>query len=153
VVVPTPSLPSGEFSTKYVKSAAQAIGISLRAKKEWHLAVLVSTVMPGATRGDFAQVIEKCSGKKYGADFGVCYSPEFIALGNVLHNLANPDFMLIGESDQKSGKYLEAFHKKILPSTVQKCRMNLENAELAKISVNTFVTTKISYANMLAHIC
>ena len=32
-------------------------------------------------------------------------------------------------------------------------RMNFVNAELAKISVNTFVTTKISYANMLADIC
>ena len=32
-------------------------------------------------------------------------------------------------------------------------RMNFVNAELTKISVNTFVTTKISYANMLADIC
>jgi len=31
--------------------------------------------------------------------------------------------------------------------------MSLENAEIAKIAVNTFVTTKISYANMLAQIC
>ena len=88
-----------------------------------------------------------------GKGFGVCYSPEFIALGNVLNNLANPDFMLIGESDSKSGACLQKFHEKILPASVQKCRMTLENAELAKIAVNTFVTTKISYANMLAHIC
>ena len=32
-------------------------------------------------------------------------------------------------------------------------RMNFVNAELTKISVNTYVTTKISYANMLADIC
>jgi UDPglucose 6-dehydrogenase len=31
--------------------------------------------------------------------------------------------------------------------------MNFVNAELAKISVNTYVTTKISYANMLAEVC
>src|ERR1035437_470611 len=153
VIVPTPSLPSGEFSTDYVKKAAMAIGKSLCLKDEWHLAVLVSTVMPGATRKDFIVIIEKNSGKKCGVDFGVCYSPEFIALGNVLNNLASPDFMLIGESDPKSGRCLEKFHEKILPATVIKCRMSLENAELAKIAVNTFVTTKISYANMLAHIC
>jgi UDPglucose 6-dehydrogenase len=153
VIVPTPSLPSGEFSTDYVRKAAMAIGKSLRLKDKWHLAVLVSTVMPGATDKDFVQIIEKYSGKKCGVDFGVCYSPEFIALGNVLNNLANPDFMLIGESDPESGKCLQRFHEKILPATVVKCRMSLENAELAKIAVNTFVTTKISYANMLAHIC
>jgi UDPglucose 6-dehydrogenase len=153
VIVPTPSLQSGEFSTDYVKIAATAIGKSLRQKKEWHLAVLISTVMPGATRKDFIGTIERYSGKKCGVEFGVCYSPEFIALGNVLNNLANPDFMLIGESDSKSGACLQKFHRKILPASVQKCRMTLENAELAKIAVNTFVTTKISYANMLAHIC
>src|SRR4029078_2064919 len=32
-------------------------------------------------------------------------------------------------------------------------RMNFVSAELTKISVNTYVTTKISYANMLADIC
>ena len=31
--------------------------------------------------------------------------------------------------------------------------MTLENAELAKISVNSFVTTKITFANMLAALC
>lgn len=31
--------------------------------------------------------------------------------------------------------------------------MNFVNAELAKIAINTFVTTKISYANMLAEVC
>jgi UDPglucose 6-dehydrogenase len=32
-------------------------------------------------------------------------------------------------------------------------RMTLENAELAKISLNAFVTTKITFANMLAELC
>ena len=132
---------------------ATKIGISLKSKNAWHLAVLVSTVMPRATRRDFIRTIERYSRKKCGEDFGVCYSPEFIALGSVLYNLANPDFMLIGESDQRSGGCLEAFHKKILGKDVQICRMNLENAELAKIAVNTFVTAKISFANMLASIC
>jgi UDPglucose 6-dehydrogenase len=31
--------------------------------------------------------------------------------------------------------------------------MNFINAELTKLAVNTFVTTKITFANMLAHIC
>jgi UDPglucose 6-dehydrogenase len=31
--------------------------------------------------------------------------------------------------------------------------MNIVNAEIAKLSVNTFITTKISFANMLARIC
>ncbi len=153
VIVPTPSDKSGEFSNDYVRSAAEKIGEALVVKNGWHLVVLVSTVMPGSTRTHFVEVMERRSGKTCGKDFGVCYSPEFIALGSVLYNLENPDFMLIGQYDDRSGKQLEEFHSKILPVAVPKRRMTLENAELAKIAVNTFVTTKISYANMLAEIC
>jgi UDPglucose 6-dehydrogenase len=153
VIVPTPSQKSGQFSNDYVRDVAMKIGSILKEKNKWHLVVLVSTVMPGSTRKHFVEVIERHSGKKCGKGFGVCYSPEFIALGSVLYNLAHPDFMLIGQYDERSGKTLEEFHSKILPKTVLKRRMTLENAELAKIAVNTFVTTKISYANMLAAIC
>ena len=31
--------------------------------------------------------------------------------------------------------------------------MNFINAEIAKLAVNTYITTKISFANMLARIC
>ncbi|MEI8327971.1 MAG: nucleotide sugar dehydrogenase [Candidatus Taylorbacteria bacterium] len=153
VIVPTPSLDSGEFSTEYVKDAANSIGVALKAKTEWHLVVLVSTVLPGETRAKLLDVIEQRSGKICGKDFGVCYNPEFIALGSVLHNLANPDFELIGESDARSGDTLDKFYHDIFSTHVQRCHMGLENAELVKVAINTFVTTKISYANMLAEIC
>ena len=62
VIVPTPSLFSGDFSTELVKAVAGEIGKALRTKDAWHLCVLVSTVMPGATEESFIKVIEECSG-------------------------------------------------------------------------------------------
>lgn len=153
IVVPTPSNEQGEFSTEYVQAAAGKIGESLRQKTGWHLVVLTSTVLPGVTERDILPVLEAQSGKKCGVDFGLCYSPEFIALGSVIRNAFNPDFTLIGESDSQSGEVLEAFYKGIVDNNAPVARMNIVNAELAKISVNTFVTTKISYANMLAEVC
>jgi UDPglucose 6-dehydrogenase len=97
--------------------------------------------------------LESHSGKKCGVDFGLCYNPEFIALGSVIHDMLNPDFVLVGESDVRSGAVLEEFYKGILDNDAPVVRMNIVNAELTKISVNTFVTTKISYANMLAEVC
>lgn len=153
IVVPTPSLPSGEFSTEFVRNTAYDIGYALKDVSSWHLVVLVSTVLPGMTREHLVRVIEEKSGKVCGKEFGVCYNPEFIALGNVLHNLSHPDFELIGQSDEYSGSYLQSFYADILGPEVPVARMSLENAELVKVSINTFVTTKISYANMLAEIC
>lgn len=153
IIVPTPSEADGGFSLKYVLSAIEQIGAALRHKDQFHLVVVTSTVMPGSTGGPIREALEKASGKICGEGFGLCYSPEFIALGSVIHDMLNPDFSLIGESDERSGQMLEAIYKHLCNGHPPVSHMNLVNAELAKISVNTFVTTKISYANMLSEIC
>jgi len=70
-----------------------------------------------------------------------------------VRDMLRPDMVLIGESDEKAGTLLESIYTRSCDNTPVVRRMNFVNAELAKISVNTFVTTKISYANMLADIC
>jgi UDPglucose 6-dehydrogenase len=67
--------------------------------------------------------------------------------------MLNPDMILIGESDERSGAILEKFYQGVCESNPRIKRMNFVNAELTKLSVNTFVTTRISYANMLAQVC
>lgn len=153
IIVPTPSEASGGFSIRYVLTAIEQIGQALRHKDEFHLVVITSTVMPGATGGPIREALEAASGKRCGEGFGLCYSPEFIALGNVIHDMLNPDFILVGESDPKAGEMLANIYRNLANHQPPISRMNLVNAELAKISVNTFVTTKISYANMLGEIC
>jgi UDPglucose 6-dehydrogenase len=97
--------------------------------------------------------LEQESGKKCGPDFGLCYNPEFIALGSVIRDFLNPDFYLLGEFDSRSGDLLEKVHCRVSQNSAPVKRMSLENAELAKVAVNSFVTLKISYANMLAEFC
>src|SRR6185369_5149751 len=153
IMGPTPSDPDGGFSMKYVLDSAEQIGAALRTKQGWHLVVLSSTVMPGSTGGTLLPALEAHSGKKCGTDFGLCYNPEFIALGSVVRDMLNPDMILIGESDARSGELLEKLYTGVCDSNPRIQRMNFVNAELTKLSVNTLVTTKISYANMLAQVC
>ena len=153
IIVPTPSDPDGRFSMRYVLSAAEKIGAALRKKDSWHLVVLSSTVMPGSTGGQLLPALEAASGKKCGPDFGLCYNPEFIALGSVIRDMLRPDMILIGESEERGGALLEQLYTGVCDSNPHIQRMSYVNAELTKISVNTFVTTKISYANMLAQVC
>lgn len=153
VVVPTPSDEQGGFSTDYVVEAAYEIGRVLARKTDYHLVVITSTVLPGSTGKVVLPVLEQASGKRCGIDFGLCYNPEFIALGSVIHDLMNPDFLLIGESDARAGATLEKWYESFCDKSPPVSRMNFVNAELTKISVNTFVTTKITFANMLGAIC
>jgi len=153
LIVPTPSDPTGAFSMKYALEAGEKVGQGLKKKQGYHLVILTSTVMPGDTKGKLLPVIEAVSGKKVGVDFGLCYSPEFISLGSVIKEMLNPDFLLIGESDAKAGQMLADFYKTINDNKPGVARMTCVNAELTKVALNTYVTTKISYANMLAQIC
>lgn len=153
LIVPTPSDERGAFSLKFINQAAEEIGRALREKTEEHLVVVTSTVLPGSTEYSIVPTIEKASGKKCGQGFRVCYNPEFIALGSVIKDLLHPDFVLIGQSDETAGKRLEAWYASFTNNRAPIARMNLVNAELTKISINTYVTTKITFANMLATIC
>lgn len=154
IIVPTPSGDDDAFINDYVVSALEQIGAVLRDSPQPHLVAVTSTVMPGATAAVLAPAFEQALGRPLGDGVSLCYSPEFIALGSVVRDLQNPDFVLIGADDEAASRRLADFYLGIgggrdLPVQV----MNWVNAELAKISVNSFVTMKITYANMLAGIC
>jgi len=153
VIVPTPSDTKGGFSNKYVLSAVTEIGKALKKKPGYHVVNITSTVMPGSTGGEIRRALEEASGRTVGRDLGLCYNPEFIALGSVVRDMLFPDMLLIGESDPRAGDVLEAIYKTTCEKNPPVMRMSWVNAELTKISVNTYVTTKISYANMLAEMC
>ncbi len=153
IVVATPSLADGSFSNAHLEHALENIGAALRKKKEYHLAVITSTVMPKTSEKVAKFILEKTSGKKFGRDFGLAYNPEFIALGSVIRDFLNPDFILIGESRKKDGDILEAIYRRTCENSPRFARMSLLNAEITKITLNCYVTTKITFANSLAALC
>jgi UDPglucose 6-dehydrogenase len=152
IVAATPSREDGEFSLEYILPICDEIGKAIKEKGKYHIVVVTSTVMPRDTSGPIKRILEFASGKKCGVDFGLCYNPEFIALGSVIHDFQNPDMILIG-NDDNSGQTLVEIYRKVCKNNPQVCMMSTVNAELTKISINTYITTKISYANMLARIC
>jgi UDPglucose 6-dehydrogenase len=153
VIVPTPSLVDKSFDLTYIRNSCEQIGSALSKSDNYHVVVITSTVLPGATRNVLIPTLEKASGKRAGHDFGVCYNPEFIALGSVIRDFLNPDFYLVGEFDRRAGDVLSAVHARVSDNGARCKRLTIENAELAKISINSYVTLKISFANMLAGYC
>ena len=66
-----------------------------------------------------------------------------------MKGLLEPDMVLIGQSDPQSGAVLEAMYKKYNQNQPNIARMFIVSAELTKISVNSYVTMKISFTNQL----
>lgn len=152
VFVPTPSDNTGAFSLRFVERAMESVAYELAAKKGYHLVVLMSTVMPGSMDGVVRPLLERIMAKACGRDFGLCYNPEFVAIGDVVRGLLEPDFVLIGQSDQKAGDLLSEVQTQVTTNSPSIERMEFVNAELAKIAVNSFVTMKMSFANTLAEL-
>jgi len=153
LIVPTPSRADGHFSDRYLKNALLHLSKTLRgAGKSNHVFVITSTVSPGTTEKSLIPYIEANTGMKLGEGFGVAYNPEFIALGSVIRDFLNPDMVLIGESDGAVGGALEQIYKAVCESKPYIARMSLVSAEITKISLNSYVTMKISFANTLANI-
>ena len=153
ILVPTPSEVSGAFSTQFVLDVCKDIAQAFKQKKNgYHLISVLSTVMPGSMI-KIKEYLEKESGKKCGEDFGLCYTPELVAIGNVLEGFLSPDFVMIGESDARAGRMMTEIYRKIFLNNPPMERSNFVNVELAKITLNAYITSKISFANSLAEIC
>jgi len=110
--------------------------------------IICCTVIPGYCKNISYSLLDKCE------EITIAYSPEFIAQGNIINGLINPDVILMGCENKIKGNELIEIYKKICyndnnPSIL----LGLLEAEITKISVNGFITTKISYANMIGDAC
>jgi UDPglucose 6-dehydrogenase len=149
-IPPSPSLPDGSFSNEFLLRAMQPVAAAVREKgKKGHIFVCSTTTTPGAVDTVLIPMLERETGGACGRDFGMCYNPEFIALGNVVKGLLEPDMVLIGESDPDSGAALEGLYKRYNTNSPRIARMSIISAELTKISVNSYITMKISFTNQL----
>jgi UDPglucose 6-dehydrogenase len=152
VIVPTPSGPDGGFTLDYLEPVCWEIGRALREKAGYHLVAIVSTVMPGQT-AQLCAVLEHTSGKRNGQGFGLCYSPEFIALGSVVHDLQQPDYVLMGAQDSQGQYELYDIYRRVVGRGVEIIVTTWASAEIAKIAQNAFITMKITFANHLGTLC
>lgn len=153
IIVPTPSQKDGAFSNEYIETVLEQLGPALREKRSFHVVDIVSTVMPTSCDTVFRPMLERLTGKTCGKDFGLVYNPEFIALGSVIRDFLHPDMVLIGASDERSAEAVQALYASMVDSSPIYSVMSLTNAEITKLSLNCFVTMKVSFANELASVC
>ncbi|MCD6590544.1 MAG: UDP-glucose/GDP-mannose dehydrogenase family protein [Candidatus Aenigmarchaeota archaeon] len=150
ISVGTPSREDGSIDLKYIKEVSKQIGEVLRNKEGYHVIVVKSTVVPGTTENVVIKNLEEHSGKKAGEDFGVCMNPEFLREGKALEDFLNPDRIVIGSIDKRSGDVLEELYKNFNAPIL---RTDLKTAEMIKYASNAFLATKISFANEIGNIC
>lgn len=96
ICVGTPSLYNGCLDLSSIKRSCHDIGEALRSKKDSHVIVIRSTVLPGTCRSFVIPVIEAASKKSEGMDFAVCSNPEFTREGCAVADFLNPAITVLG---------------------------------------------------------
>jgi UDPglucose 6-dehydrogenase len=152
VFVPTPSTDDGRFDNRYIYAVLDEIAGIIDSVEGYHLVTVASTVSP-TSMAEFERYLEAESGARCGVDFGLCYSPSFIAQGTIIRDFLNPEILLVGGSDERARDELEAFWQSVIETEPTITRTNYINAELAKITFNVYSTMKISFANSMALLC
>ncbi len=150
LAVGTPSREDGSIDTSFVEAAARTVGEGMRAAKGYQVVTVKSTVVPGTTETVARPALEAASGKAAGRDFGLCMNPEFLREGSAVEDALKPDRIVIGSLDKRSGDALTRVYAKV---KCKKLRTDLRTAEMIKYATNSFLATKVSFANELANLC
>jgi UDPglucose 6-dehydrogenase len=148
--VGTPSRKDGSLDFSYLKEATMQVAEIIKKKTTWHLIVVKSTVLPGATQDIVLPLLEQHTGKKVGVDIGLAMNPEFLKEGVAIKDFLKPDRIVIGTYDEPSSTFLRELYKDF---TCPILETSLSAAEMIKYASNTFLATKISFINEIGNLC
>ena len=145
-LVLTPSLEDGSYDVSNVDDVVSDV-----IKYGWNKDLSNKSLVIGCTTNpgdcDFFENRLKETG------ISVFYNPEFIAQGSIIKDLQNADMVLLGGDGKHKGNLVNIY-KKIQNEYKEPSIhfMSTKAAEITKIAVNCFLTTKISYANMIGQV-
>jgi len=149
VCVGTPSQPNGNLDLRFIRRICEQIGDALKNKSSRHTVVIRSTVLPGTMRDIVVPILEECSQKQAGVDFGVCHNPEFLREGSAVKDFYAPPKTVIGELDRPSGCLLAKLYEKLDAPLI---RTTIETAEMVKYVDNCWHALKIGFANEIGNL-
>jgi len=150
VCVGTPSQANGGLDLRYVRRVCEQIGIALRRHPGAPVIAIRSTMLPGTMREVVIPILESFSGKRAGAEFGVCINPEFLREGTSVYDYHHPPKTVIGEIGKASGDLLQQLYANTPGPLI---RTDIETAEMVKYADNAWHALKVGFANEIGNLC
>jgi UDPglucose 6-dehydrogenase len=115
--------------------------------------VVEKSTLPVRTAEAMAKILRANS---KGIAFEVVSNPEFLAEGNAIEDLLEPDRVLIGAEETAEGKKASEEIEKIYRHWVAKDRIittNVWSSELSKLVANAFLAQRVSSINSISALC
>ncbi len=147
IAVPTPPHEDGSVDLSYIEGVSHEIALALKPEYGYRIVVDKSTV-PVSTGSKVAEVIHRYASGD--VDVDVVSNPEFLREGSAVHDLLNPDRIVIGADSQRAMDLMKRVYQ---PFSAPIVEVDLPSAELIKHAANSFLALKISYINAVSAVC
>lgn len=134
-----------DFNYEPLKDGIKSLSDEIYKQGDEKIVVIISTVLPGTIEREIYPII------KGNDNFILCYNPYFIAMGTTIQDFLNPEFILFGSKDKAASKYIKRFYETLHNKPFY--QTSIINAELIKVSYNTFIGMKIVFANTIMEMC
>ena len=138
ICLPTPMKENGECDIGIVEKEIIKID---QYSTEPKIIVIKSTVPPGTTK--------KIDTKS--KNINIVFNPEFLTEQNFIEDFKKQNRIVLG-GNEKSVQVIEKVYKRIFPATTI-IKTDATTAEMIKYLTNTFLATKVSFANEIKMIC
>jgi len=146
IAVGTPSLPDGGTDLKWVFGAARDIARHLTG----YAVIVQKSTAPVGTARKVAAVMKEANPS---AEFDVVSNPEFLREGSAVGDFMRPDRVVVGAESARARALMQQVYQPLYLLETPIVSTSLESAEMIKYASNSFLATKISFINEMAHIC
>ena len=132
-----------DFDYSYLIDGLTELDNELFQQEKEMTVVVISTVLPGTIRKHIKPLLSEYT--------KLCYNPFFIAMGTTIEDFLRPEIILFGVDDEEAAKKAKKFYRTINHAPFYET--TIENAELIKVTYNTFIGTKIAFVNSVMEMC
>lgn len=150
IAVGTPSDEDGSADLSHVINVANSIGQYINDKK---IIVNKSTVPVGTADLVKSTILNQMRKRGKSFEFFVVSNPEFLKEGAAIEDFMKPDRVILGVEDHEAAMIMKDLYSPFLRVSDRVIFMGVRSAEMTKYASNTFLATKISFMNELAHLC
>jgi UDPglucose 6-dehydrogenase len=145
IIVQTPNSGGDKF---YDHSILSSLLVKINAIKPENKDIIIGcTVMPKYIDEVGIPLLSDCN------NCFLSYNPEFVAQGDIIKGFENPDIVLVGTNNPHLREKLEPIYNQMATRPPKMCFLTPIEAEVVKIGLNSFITTKLSFANMVSDFC
>jgi UDPglucose 6-dehydrogenase len=146
LAVDTPAAPSGAADLGNIRAATRSIAANLDS----HSPIIINKSTSPIGTGETIETILRSGLADRRVRPRIVANPEFLRQGRAVHDFMHPDRIVVGAHTSADAQAVADLYRKLDAPVIV---TDVRTAEMIKYVANSFLATRISFANEMARLC